>query len=351
MAEHPVPQTTARQKVCVLNVGPHWGQHGEREIIERAGGEIVMVQSRDRQEIIAACRDAVAIYGGWMRFDREFFEALERCKVLVRASIGMDPVDVEAATEKGIILCNLPDTFHKEVADHTMALLLACARWIVPLVNSVRQGGWTQRGGARPGIGAFPRLQGRTLGLLGFGNIAREVAKRALGFDLQVIAHDPYVDPAVFERYQVKPVAFAALLQDSDFLSLHVPLLPETHHIIGDAELSLMKPTAIIVNTCRGPVIDEAALIRALQAQRIAAAGLDVTEQEPIAPDNPLLTMPNVIITPHMASASDVSLRERSIRPAQEIAAVLAGHLPRVVYNKAVLQKVDLQPQRVLRAA
>jgi len=335
---------TRRQKVCVVNVGPNWGQYGEREIIERAGGEIVMVQSRDQKEIIEACRDAVAIYGGFMRFDREFFDALQCCKIIARSSIGMDVVDVEAATEKGIILSNLPDTFHKEVADHTMALLLAFVRGIVPMANAVRQGAWGQPSLWRSMVGTIPRIEGRTLGLLGFGNIAREVARRAAGFELHVIAHDPYVQPAVFERYGVKPVSFAALLQDSDFLSLHVPLLPETRHMISDAEFSLMKPTAIIINTCRGPVIDEAALIRALEQKRIAGAALDVTETEPIPQDSPLLKMPNVIITPHMASASDVSSRERSIRPAQEIAAVLAGHLPRVVYNKAVLEKVTLKP-------
>jgi D-3-phosphoglycerate dehydrogenase len=225
-----------------------------------------------------------------------------------------------------------------------MALLLACVRWIVPVSRFVDEGGWGQRGrGPRRPMGSIHRVTGETLGLVGFGNIARAVAKRAVGFDLKLLAYDPYVSRDVLDAYGVRQAPLAQVLQDSDFVSLHVPLMPSTHHLIGAPQLRLMKKDAILINTCRGPVVDEAALIEALKNGHILGAGLDVTEKEPIESDNPMLQMPNVVVTPHMASASDWAGAERRRRPAHEVAAVLTGHRPRAVWNPAVLERVNLK--------
>ena len=331
-----------RLKVVVISPWGNFGEAGERDILERAGCEVVVCTARGEDEVIAAARDADGvIYTGGI--SRRFVESLTRCKIIARSSIGMDVVDgADLATEKGIVISNVPDVFVDEVANHTMALLLACVRWLVPVAQHVKQGGWGQRGRGRP-VGPIHRITGETLGLVGFGNIARAVARRAAGFDLKLLAYDPYVSNDVFERYGVRPAPLAQVLQDSDFISLHVPLLPSTRHMIGAPQLRLMKKDAILINTCRGPVVDEAALIEALQNGHILGAGLDVTEKEPIDPDNPLLQMPNVVVTPHMASASDWAGAERRRRPAQEVAAVLTGHRPRAVWNPAVLERVSLK--------
>jgi D-3-phosphoglycerate dehydrogenase / 2-oxoglutarate reductase len=178
---------------------------------------------------------------------------------------------------------------------------------------------------------------------VGFGNIARKVAARAKAFDLRVIAYDPYVARDVFVSSGVEQAGLAKVLQDADLISVHTPLTPDTRHLIGAPQFALMKRDAILINTSRGPVIDEAALIDALRSGQILGAGLDVTEKEPADPDNPLLSMPNVIVTPHMASASDWASAERRRRPAHEVAAVLTGHRPRAVWNSQVLERLSLK--------
>jgi D-3-phosphoglycerate dehydrogenase / 2-oxoglutarate reductase len=333
-----------KPKVVVISPWGTFGEVGEREILERAGCEVVVVASRSEDEAIEAAQDAEGIIAPPV-FSRRFIESLTRCKVIACSSIGMDKIEgVDLATEKGIVLSNVPDVFVDEVANHTMALLLSCIRWIVPVSQYVKEGGWGARGqGRRRPMGAIHRITGETLGLVGFGNIARAVARRAAGFDLRVIAYDPFVSREVYLEYGVRQASLAQVLQDSDFVSLHVPLLPQTHHLIGAPELGLMKADAILINTCRGPVVDEQALIAALQAGQILGAGLDVTEQEPVDSQNPLLQMPNVVVTPHMASASDWAGAERRRRPAQEVAAVVTGHRPRAVWNPAVLERLALK--------
>lgn len=328
--------------VVVLAARGGFGEVGEREILERAGCEVVVTSASNEDEAIEAARDADGLIMP-PALSRRFLESLKRCRVIACSSIGMDRVEsVEVANEKGIIICNVPDVFVDEVANHTMALLLAATRWIVQHATYVAAGGWGQRGRSRPG-GRIHRITGETLGLVGFGNIGRAVAKRAAGFDLKVIAYDPYVSKDVFDLYGAQQASLGRVLQDSDFVSVHVPLLPQTRHLIGAAQFGLMKPHTIVVNTSRGPVIDEQALIAALQSGQIMAAALDVTEKEPVDPDNPLLKMPNVIVTPHMASASDWAGAERRRRPAQEVAAVLTGHRPRAVWNPQVLEQVSLK--------
>jgi D-3-phosphoglycerate dehydrogenase len=336
------PAQVGRPKVVVISPFGNFGDVGERDVLERAGFDVQVVQSRDEEEWIAAAHDADALIAPPF-MSRRFLESLEKCKVIACSSIGMDKIEgVEVANEKGIVICNVPDVFVDEVANHTMALLLAAVRWVVPVAQHTKEGGWSQRGGRRP-VGYIHRITGETLGLVGFGNISRQVAKRAQGFDLNVLAYDPYIPREVFQAAGVRQATLSQVLQDSDFVSVHVPLLPSTYHLIGKPQFALMKKDAIIVNTARGPVIDEPALIEALQSGQILGAALDVTEQEPIDPNNPLLQMPNVVLTPHMASASDWANAERRRRPAYEVAAVLTGHRPRAVWNTAVMEKVSLR--------
>ncbi|MDQ2784424.1 MAG: C-terminal binding protein [Chloroflexota bacterium] len=328
--------------VVVLTSESNFGAYGEREILERAGCTIVVAQAKTEDDAIAAARDADGlIYTGGI--SRRFMESLTRCKVIARSAIGMDNVHgVDVATERGIVLCNCPDVFIDEVANQTMALLLGCVRQIVPSALWVREGNWGRQGAARPGD-RIHRVTGETLGLIGFGNIGRAVAQRAAGFGLRIIANDPYLSGEVFARYNVRQASLAQVVQDADFISLHTPLTEETRHLIGAAEFALMKPDAILVNTSRGPVVDEEALIAALQQGQILGAGLDVTEAEPVDPANPLLTMPNVIVTPHIASLSEWANGERRRRTAYEVAAVLTGHRPRAVWNPPVLERLTLR--------
>lgn len=339
-------QAPAKPRVVVISPWGGFGDVGEREILERAGCEVIVSTARTDDEVVEAGRDADGIiFTG--AISQRFMESLTRCKIIARSSIGMDVVEgVDIATEKGIVISNVPDVFVDEVANHTMALLLACIRWIVPVSQYVKDGGWGSRGpggGQRRPVGAIHRVTGETLGLVGFGNIARAVARRAVGFDLKLVGYDPFVGREVFAEYGVRQAPLAQVLQDSDFVSLHVPLISETHHLISTPQLGLMKQNSILINTCRGGVVDEAALIQALRDGQILGAGLDVTEKEPVDADNPLLQMPNVVVTPHMASASDWAGAERRRRPAQEVAAVLTGHRPRAVWNAKVLERLSLK--------
>jgi D-3-phosphoglycerate dehydrogenase len=332
----------AQWKVVVLNPWGGFGEHGEREILELAGCAVEIRTAKTEEEMFAAVRDADGLYYTGP-VSRALVRAMDRCKVIATSSIGMDQYEeFDLATEKGIVCCNCPGVFVDEVANQAMALLLGCVRWLVPTANFVKAGGWAARGRATPWH-YIPRVTGQTIGIVGLGDIGKAMARRAAGFDLNVLACDPYIPRETFKEYGAQSVTLGKLLQDSDFISLHVPLSDETRHMISGPQFALMKPHAILVNTSRGRVVDEAALIDALQRGRILAAGLDVTEVEPIPDDNPLLAMDNVVISPHMASISEWSTGERRRRPAQEIAAVLTGHRPRAVWNKEVLEHLTLR--------
>jgi D-3-phosphoglycerate dehydrogenase / 2-oxoglutarate reductase len=234
--------------------------------------------------------------------------AMERCWAIVRTGSGTDNVPVDEATRRGIVVANTPAAFSDAVSDHAIALMFAVVRRIVALDRAVRLGRW-----APAQAGPLNSLRGQTLGLVGFGHIARQVVRKLSGFDMKVLAHDPHVGDKVMAAHGVEPVALEALLAAADFVSLHCPLTTETRHLIGEKELRLMKRTAVLVNTSRGAVVDERALVRALTEGSIAAAGLDVLENEPPAADHPLLRLDNVVLTPHAAalSADGVELRWR----------------------------------------
>ena len=265
---------------------------------------------------------------------------LEKCAVIGVGSVGVDMVDVDAATEAGIVVTNVPDVFIEEVADHTMMLLLACARRVKLMDKMVREGDWYK---GRPVLNEVPRLWGQTLGLISFGNVATAVARRAKPFGLQVIATDPFVTELKMTAEGVEPVSLDELIERSDYISVHPGLNDTSRGMLSDAEFRRMKNTVSIINCGRGPVIDEAALIRALQSGEIAAAGLDVLEKEPVEPDNPLLAMDNVILTPHAASATTRMRPETRRRAAREVALVLQGKWPMSCVNPTVLPRVDLE--------
>jgi D-3-phosphoglycerate dehydrogenase len=325
----------------VTSPGPTADYKPEMEALAALDAEIVEVPARTADGFAAGARDADAVYAkGRPPVTRAIIERLERCKVIALGSVGVDSVDVAAATARGIPVTNVPDTFIEEVADHTMMLILATFRRLVTMDRLVRTGRWPE---GRPMLYQYPRLMGQTLGFVAFGHVARAVAVRARPFGVRMLAYDPYVEELVMSQHGVEPVSLTELLQRSDIVSMHAPSTPDAHHLLGEPHFRLMKPEALFVNTGRGPTVDEAALIKALQQGWIAGAGLDVFEQEPPAPDNPLLRMDNVILTPHAASASARFDPVRKRRVGQEIALVLSGRWPRSCVNPAVLERTGLQ--------
>jgi D-3-phosphoglycerate dehydrogenase / 2-oxoglutarate reductase len=303
--------------------------------------EIVEVEANTRAEFIEGVRDADAIMTSWgMRIDKEIVGALGKCVVIGVGSVGVDMVDVEAATAAGIVVTNVPDVFIEEVADHAMMLLLDAARMTSAMSRLAAAGQWWD---GRRLLATRPRLMGQTLGLYGFGNVARCTARRAKAFGLHLIAHDPYVSEMEITEAGVEPVGFRELLERSDFLSLHTPHNTETEQAFDAEALSRMKSSAILINTARGSIVDEQALITALQNGTIAGAGLDVLKQEPPEADNPLLTMANVVVTPHVASATTRMRPETRRRVGREVALVLRGRWPLSCVNPSVLPRANLE--------
>jgi len=306
-----------------------------------AVAEIVEVDASTEEAFIEGARDADALLTSWgITISRNIIEALEKCVVIGVGSVGVDMVDVDAATENGIVVTNTPDIFIEEVADHAMSLLLACYRQLKIQDKIAREGRWYE---GRPLLNDTPRLIGQTLGVLAYGNVAEATVRRAKAFGMNIIAHDPYVTEIKMTRDGVEPVSFYELLERSDYLSLHCLLNNETRHIMNSQAFSRMKSTAYLVNTCRGGVVDEQALIMALQQGELAGAGLDVLEHEPPVIDNPLFAMDNVIITPHSASATARMRPETRRRAAKEIALALRGKWPMSPVNPTVMPKVALE--------
>jgi len=315
------------------------GYEHEMEALQGMDAEIVECPATE-DGFIAAARDADAVYAKGMKFTARMIEALEKCRVIALGTVGVDYVDVAAATRKGIPVTNCPDTFIEEVADHAMMLLLAAHRRCVEQDRMVREGRWSS---GRPQLLRIPRLMGQTLGFIGFGRVARATARRAAPFGLRMIAYDPYLEELLMPEYGVQPATLPEVLRNSDFVSMHVPATPEAQGMLREEHFRQMKPNAIFINTGRGPTVRESALIKALQEKWIAGAGLDVFEVEPPAPDNPLLGMEHVILSPHNASASARFDPARKRRVGQELALVLSGRWPMSCVNPTVLDKSGLR--------
>ena len=315
------------------------GYELEMEALGPLGAEIVEIPAGTEDEFVKAARDADALYAKGRRVTKRIVDGLEKCKVIALGSVGVDSVDIAAATARGIPVTNVPDTFIEEVADHAMMLILATFRRLVVQDRLVREGRWKE---GRPMLLQLPRLMGQTLGFIAFGHVARATAVRARAFGVRMLAYDPYVEELVMSPYGVEPASLTELLKRSDIVSMHAPSTPEAHHMLTEEHFRLMKPSALFVNTGRGPTVDEPALTKALQEGWIAGAGLDVLEEEPPAPTNPLLRMDNVILTAHVASASARFDPARRRRVGQEIALVLSGRWPRSCANPSVLERTEL---------
>jgi D-3-phosphoglycerate dehydrogenase len=293
---------------------------------------------KDEDDIIQRTPDADALIVSSSPITRRVMSALKNLKIVVRTGVGYDVIDVPAATERGVIVVNIPDLWVREVANHAMSLLLAWNRKIITLNGEVKSGLWQSRVPGPTGS-----LHGETVGIVGFGNIGKAFARRVAAFETHVIAYDPYVDNGEFEALGVERVfSLGELAARADYVSVHTLLNAETRHLVNAAFLRQMKPTAFLINTSRGPVVDEQALIRALQEGWIAGAALDVREPEPPTPDSPLSLMDNVILTPHAAYFSTPAVARVPQRCGEEVARALTGQRPLHVVNPevyAVLQQ------------
>ncbi len=294
-----------------------------REVLAPLGAEIRVSASVAADDVLAVAQDADAVINTYAQLPGSLIDCLERCRIIARTGIGIDTVDLAAATAKGIVVTNVPEYCEAEVSDHTMALLLALARNVTRGNAQVHGGTWDLAT-----VKPIYRLQGRTLGLVGFGKIARLVAAKAQAFGLNVLACDPYVEPASAAALDVSLVSFEELLERSDFVSVHAPLTPETRHLIGAEALTLMRPEAVVINTARGGLVDVAALAEALDREAIAGAALDVLPDEPPAADLALYGRPNVVLTPHTAFYSEESVLDLQLKAAQQVALVLSGQDP-----------------------
>ena len=289
----------------------------------------------DEAGFIAAAREADAIYAKGIRITKTIIDALPaKCRAIVLGSVGVDSVDVAAATARGMPVTNCPDTFIEEVADHAMALLLAGFRRVIEQDRIVREGRWRE---GRPALLQIPRLMGQTLGFIAFGHVARAVARRARPFGLRMMAYDPFIEELVMPDYGVVPATLEEVLAQSDFISMHAPATPEAEGMLTEKHFRQMKKTAIFINTGRGPTVQEAGLIKALQEGWIAHAALDVLETEPPGNNNPILGMSNVTLSPHNASASARFDPARKRHVGRELALVLSGKWPMSCVNPSVL--------------
>jgi D-3-phosphoglycerate dehydrogenase len=317
----------------------------ELQVLSGIGACVEWHNCVTEDDVIRVAADADALLIAFAPITRRVLSALSRCRIVARYGIGVEMIDLEAATELGIVVTNVPDFCLDEVADHTLALLLACARKVLLLDQAMREGRaargryWDTVGIAHP----VHRLRGQVLGIVGLGQIGRRVASRAQAFGLEVIAApDPLVSEAEGAALHIRILPLDEVLRQADFLTLHVPLTRETHHLLSAERLALLKPSAMLINTSRGPVIDETALVAALRSGRLAAAGLDVFEHEPFAVENPLGSLPNVVLTSHAAWYSQEALYDQKFKASQAVVDALQGRQPRSVVNRAVLSQLDL---------
>jgi D-3-phosphoglycerate dehydrogenase len=319
----------ARQPKVVIADHDYGNLDIERPILEAAGARVVALQAKSEEDLFEEARDCDAIINQYARVGAATIDRMERCKVIARYGIGVDIVDVEAATRKGILVTNVRDYCTDEVADHAIGLWLALARKLVQYNAATHNGIWQWQTG-RP----IYRLRGRTMGIVSFGKIGQAIAQRAKVFGVSLIAYDPYLPRDVFLTKGVNRVGKDEILERSDYLMMQVPMTPETLHFLGEAELSRMKQGSIIVNTGRGPTIDNRALYRALVRKQIAGAGLDDPEEEPAKrkrwdpSGNPLFSLDNVIVTSHVAYYSEESIRLARETAACEVARILKGERP-----------------------
>ena len=317
-----------------------------RQVIRDAGFELIERACTTFEQVIETADDADAVLIAIRPpTTRQMLEALPRIKMVGRHGVGVDSVDLEAATQLGIMVCNTPGMNMSEVADHAMALLLSVTRRVAWLDAGIKQGWWSDQPEELAAQNArLMRIAGGVVGIVGLGNIGKAFATRVRGFGpSRIIAHDPYVPQTTGDVYGVEMVELDELLRESDFVSIHTPLNEETRHIMNAERFRQMKPTAVVVNTSRGPVVDEAGLHEALTRGYIAAAGIDVTEVEPLDAESPLLKLDNIVITPHFAGNSPFSASVGARWWAENAVRVLTGKPPLGLANPDVIKTIAVQ--------
>lgn len=308
----------------------------EARVLAEIDAVLLEADTGEEAELLELAPQVDAIMTIWQPVTAAVLDAAPNCRIVSNVGAGVDNIDVAHATRLGIPVTNVPDYCVEEVSDHAMALLLACARRIAFYDGATRGGAWDRDAG-RP----LFRIRGQTLALIGYGNIARALVPKALGFGLNVVAYDPYQPAGVDEAGVLVSHDLAAVLASADYVSLHAPLTGDTRHMVNRAFLQAMKPTAYLVNTSRGPLVDEDALGEALREAWIAGAGLDVLQQEPPAADHPLLGLPNLIVTPHAAFDSVEATQELQERSARHVVLALQGQTPPHVLNPGVCEQAN----------
>ena len=310
----------------------HGSIEEEKEEFSQIGAELILAQVQGEKDLIRFCKDADGLLNQYALLSRKVLENLPKCKVISRYGVGVDSVDLKSATDLGIVVANVPDYCMDEVANQTITMILALIRRTAFFDRKVKSGEWD----FHPGIPIY-RTKGKTLGLIGCGKIGLEVAKRISAFGVKVITFDPYLEKAP-EGIELRD--FDSVLKESNFISVHCPLNNSTRHLIGEKEFKKMEKKPLLINTSRGPIIDEKALIHALREGLLSGAGLDVLETEPPDSQNPLLRMENVVLSPHVGFYSEESISELKRRTAKNVADVLTGKWPDSVVNREVMGKV-----------
>ena len=317
----------AKYKVVVTD-NRHGSYDIEKSMLENIGADVIVEDCADVDEVIVKCADADAVLLDMAPMTREAIAGLKKCKVIVRYGVGYDNLDVDACTEKGIVAANVPDYCLEDVSDMAVAHIFTCLRRTAMKDRLVRQGEWN--------INApnMFRLCGKKLALVGFGRIARALAAKLSGFNIEIIAYDPYVDEKVMAQVGVKKVSLEDALKQGDIISLHLPVTKETKGMINAAAFNMMKDTAFLINTSRGPLVDEEALIEALQQNKIAMAGLDTHCSEPLGKDHPLCKLDNCVLTDHTGFNTVEGVLELKTKVALAAKAVLEGGQPDFPLNK-----------------
>lgn len=302
----------------------------DKKVFASAGATLEIAQCKTEEEVIEAAQGAVGLINSEIPITRKIIESIPSLKVIAKYSLGVDNIDVEAATENNVYVANVSDYCQEEVSDHALALIMSLTRKIVTFNEAVKKGKWSFADG-----GPLRRSSSQTVGLISYGSIAQKLARKLIAIGFNVIAYDPYFQKANLEL-NVELVTLKELMMRSDVISIHAPLLEETYHMVNKEILNLAKPSAIIINTGRGSVINESDLIEALKEKKIAGAGFDVLEQEPVDENNPLLSMDNVILTPHAGFYSEESMQELKQKTTQNVLDVLEGKKPRYLVNNLV---------------
>ncbi len=301
----------------------------EKNVLSRIDAEINHVGDLTSPAALEAVKHADAVMVTLQKVTGEIINTMQNCRVISRAGTGLDTIDIDTATAKGIWVAYVPDYSIDEVSAHAIALLMVQARGILPLVQTTRAGKWDNMAS-----GPVYRLKDQTLGVVGFGRIGQATAEKGRGLGLKVIVHDPYANQAIVDKIGVRVVDLETLARESDYISLHAPLIDSTKHIVNAQFLSWMKPTAYLINAARGPLIDEDALLQAVRAKQIAGAAIDVLAIEPIDPNSPLLREERILITPHAAWYSEEAKIDLRTRCAEEVVRVLSGEKPRSPVNE-----------------